>query len=118
MSNLLTRLGIDITHFSKEERAAQAQAEAITTKAKALLASPAALVLEEVFPEFAAAAPAVNTLVNKLCITLQNPVIANDLDILAGVLGRYGALLTGAIDNNPHKTIGEYILIFESLFKG
>jgi len=114
--NILTRIGITIEHFSESERKAQAQAAAITTKAKALLSNPLTLTVEAVFPEAAAAAPAVTAIVDRLCKTLANPVVSNDLDLVAATLGRYGALLTAELDSHAHKTIGDYVVIFESLF--
>lgn len=117
-TNIFIRLGLDIERFSKSERAAQAKAEQITTMAKNLLASPEALTVEAIFPEAANAAPMVNALVNKLCVLLKSPVIADDLDMVSATLGRYGALLTAEFDNHAHKTIGDYVVIFENLYNG
>jgi len=114
--NLLIRLGLDVEKFSSEERKAQIRAEALTTLAKKALNSGVALAVETVWPEGAAVEPAVNALLTKLCTVLNNPVIADDADMVAAALGRYGALLTKAIDNDPHKTLGDYVVIFESLF--
>ncbi len=113
--NLLERIGVNIQHFSHSEREAQAKAEEITTKAKDMLHSGAALTIEAVLGIEQYAAP-ITALVDRLCVLLQSPVIADDLDMVAGTLGRWGALLTAEFHGHEHKTIGDYIQIFESLF--
>lgn len=115
MSNLLTRLGISIEHFSIEERAAQAKAEVLTTKAKALVESKAVLTLEAITgtEQYGAAA---DLLLTRLCTILASPVVADDLDMISGTLGRWGAMLTAEFHNHEHSTLSDYVRIFEDLF--
>lgn len=109
-------LGLKIEHFSKEEQAAQAQAQVLTTKALSFVMSGEVVTLEKLTGTEKLGEAATEVL-TRLAAALQGEGLHSDLDKLQGIVGHYGALLTGAIHDLkvPVKS-GRWIIVFETLF--
>lgn len=115
-ANIFARWGLNIHHFSESERKAQATAQQITSTAKTILQSKAALTVEALTPHGLEIGTAALVVVTEFADLLNSPVIGNSLDAIEGLLGRFGAQLTMELHGREHATIGDYVIVFESLF--
>ncbi len=117
--NILERFGLTLHKFSVEERHAQEIAYAVTSKAKALLDSKAAVTVEALLgvTEIAPFVESVKPIVTKLCNLLSNTIISDDLEEASLIIGNYGALLTRHLHGNKHPHLRDYVYIFEVILK-
>lgn len=114
--NILERLKVTVHSFKESEINAQHQAQRLTTIAKTAIESKEFGLIEKLIPNGTTYGQLADEIITKFSNILESKVIYDDLDFIEGMLGRMGAQLTMALDNNSHKTIADYIKIFEMLF--